>query len=260
MIQEVNAAIRKVFQQTEVTKHVNKNNSDHSILFEAMRLTLCMGEDAKKDNVTETIQLLAKYVGLKENNIRFIALEMLTKAMPVQLQSVPNLLKENFQSFLTCLKEQDISVRKAALDNLFQLANEESSSEIINELLDHLQEKEDYPLMEEIVLKVAVLAERFAINLSWYIDVIIKLIEYAGDYTSEDLWFRVAQMVTGFSKPEQNSAETDEDDNLKKYAALRIIDVMKKPNLHETLVRIGAYVLSEFGNLIANEPGKSYQE
>lgn len=72
------------------------------------------------------------------------------------------------------------------------LANEETSAEIINELLDHLQEANDFGLMEEMVLKVAILAERFAVNLSWYIDVIIKLIEYAGDYTSEDLWFRVA--------------------------------------------------------------------
>ena len=56
--------------------------------------------------------------------------------------------------------------------------------------------------MEEIVLKVAVLAERFAVTLNWYIDVVIKLIEYGGDYTSEDLWFRVAQMVTGFSAPD----------------------------------------------------------
>ena len=55
-----------------------------------------------------------------------------------------------------------------------------------------------------MVLKVAILAERFAINLSWYVDVIIKLIEYAGDYTSEDIWFRVAQMVTGFAADEED--------------------------------------------------------
>jgi hypothetical protein len=65
-------------------------------------------------------------------------------------------------------------------------------------------------------------------------------------------------MVTGFSKPSGDGEEADDDENLKKYAAFRIMDVMKKPNLHETLVRIGAYVLSEFGNLIANEPGKGY--
>lgn len=101
--------------------------------------------------------------------------------------------------------------------------------------------------MEEMVLKVAILAERFAVNLSWYIDVIIKLIEYAGDYTSEDLWFRVAQMVTGFASDNET---TEQDENLKKYAALRIVDIMKKPILHETLIKIGAYILSEFGYLI----------
>ena len=157
------------------------------------------------------------------------------------------------------LKEPDISIRKSALDNLFMLATEHTSAEIINELLDHLQEANDFGLMEEMVLKVAILAERFAVNLSWYIDVIIKLIEYAGDYTSEDLWFRVAQMVTGFASDDDDHEDPNED-NLKKYAALRIVDIMRKTTLHETLIKIGAYVLSEFGYLIAQEPGKGYQE
>lgn len=155
--------------------------------------------------------------------------------------------------FLSGLKEPDISIRKSALDNLFVLCTEETSSEIINELLDHLQDANDFGLMEEMVLKVAILAERFAVNLSWYIDVIIKLIEYAADYTSEDLWFRVAQMVTGFANEET-------EDNLKKYAALRMIDVLKKQTCHETLIKIGAYVLSEFGDLISQDPGKGTQE
>ena len=36
-------------------------------------------------------------------------------------------------------------------------------------------------------------------------DVIIKLIEYAGDYVNEDLWFRVAQIITGFGSSEPNN-------------------------------------------------------
>jgi AP-2 complex subunit alpha len=55
-----------------------------------------------------------------------------------------------------------------------------------------------------MVLKIAILAEKFAENLTWYIDVIIKLIEYAGDYVSDDIWFRVAQIVTGFGQSESN--------------------------------------------------------
>ena len=77
------------------------------------------------------------------------------------------------------------------------------------------------------------LAEKFAPNLSWYIDVIIKLIEYAGDYVDEDLWFRVAQIVTGFSAG-QNGESTAEGsitaadqttEQLQSYAAFKMFDV-----------------------------------
>ncbi len=64
-------------------------------------------------------------------------------------------------------------------------------------------------------------------------------------------------MVTGFLNGDEGSFD-ESNDNLKKYAALRIIDIMKKNNLHETLIKIGAYVLSEFGFLIAAETGKGY--
>jgi len=39
-----------------------------------------------------------------------------------------------------------------------------------------------------------------------------------------------------------------------------MFDVLKKNPVHESLVKISAYVLSEFGSLIALEPGKGYQE
>ena len=108
-------------------------------------------------------------------------------------------------------------------------------------------------MKEEMALKVAILAEKFAENLNWYIDVIIKLIEYAGEYVNEDLWFRVAQIIKGFGDAEPNNT-------LQKYAALKLFDVMRAKSLHETLVKIGAFVLSEFGHLICDSESKSATE
>jgi len=166
-------------------------------------LALSLGEAALENIIRDSIKMMAKFIGIREPNIRYTALEILSKATPQHLVTYPTLLKDNLNELLKGLKEPDISIRKAALDNLFILATEETSAEIINELLDHISDANDFTIVEEMVLKVAILAERFAINLSWYVDVIIKLIEYAGDYTSEDLWFRVAQMVTGFAADEE---------------------------------------------------------
>jgi AP-2 complex subunit alpha len=95
ILDEIDRAVRKTFNSTEVTKHVNKNNSDHSILFEAIKLTMSMGEIATAENIKSSIQLLVKYTGVKEPNIRYIALECLSKAQPQHLITCPNILKEN---------------------------------------------------------------------------------------------------------------------------------------------------------------------
>ena len=39
-----------------------------------------------------------------------------------------------------------------------------------------------------------------------------------------------------------------------------MFDVMKTPSIHEAMVKIGAYVLSEFGYLIAETAGKGFSE
>jgi AP-2 complex subunit alpha len=42
---------------------------------------------------------------------------------------------------------------------------------------------------------VAILAEKYASDYTWYVDVILNLIRIAGDYVSEEVWYRVIQIV-----------------------------------------------------------------
>ena len=38
-----------------------------------------------------------------------------------------------------------------------------------------------------MVLKVAILAEKYAVDYTWYVDTILNLIRIAGDYVSEEV-------------------------------------------------------------------------
>ena len=40
------------------------------------------------------------------------------------------------------------------------------------------------------VLKVAILAEKYAVDYTWYVDTILNLIRIAGDYVSEEVSIR----------------------------------------------------------------------
>ena len=97
----------------------------------------------------------------------------------------------------------------------------------------------DFAIRDEMVLKIAILAERFAPNLQWYVDTVLRLIALAGDHVSDDIWHRVVQIVTNHG-------------DLQKYAASRLYRALEPLSAHETAVKVGGYILGEFGYFLAD--------
>lgn len=241
----------KIITGTEVGNNVNKNNADHAILFEAINLVIHYKDKAFEMLWKDILVLIGRFISVSESNIRYLALESMARLS--SNESVSSfLISKHLSTILYSLRDKDTSIWWWALDLIFVLCDQESATNVVNELLAYLSE-DDYELKEELVLKIAILAERFALNLNWYIDVIIKLIELEGNYVSKEIRYRVVQILTGFGDTEPNI-------ELQKYASLQIFDSLKKPALHETMVMLAANVLPEFGHLISAAPGKSIED
>ena len=103
--------------------------------------------------------------------------------------------------------ERDVSVRQRAVDLLYAMCDKSNAEEIVQEMLNYL-ETADYSIREEMVLKVAILAEKYATDYTWYVDVILNLIRIAGDYVSDEVWFRVIQIVINRDDVQGYAAKT----------------------------------------------------
>lgn len=55
---------------------------------------------------------------------------------------------------------------------------------------------------------MAILAEKYAQDYTWYVDVILNLIRIAGDYVSEEVWYRVIQIVVNREDVQGYAAKT----------------------------------------------------
>ena len=55
---------------------------------------------------------------------------------------------------------------------------------------------------------MAILAEKYATDYTWYVDVILNLIRIAGDYVSDEVWFRVIQIVINRDDVQGYAAKT----------------------------------------------------
>lgn len=87
------------------------------------------------------------------------------------------------------------------------MCDRSNAQAIVGEMLSYL-ETADYSIREEMVLKVAILAEKYATDYSWYVDTILMLIRVAGDYVSDEVWHRVVQIVVNREDVQAYAAKT----------------------------------------------------
>lgn len=109
--------------------------------------------------------------------------------------AVRHSMADHLDKILVNLDHADVSIRRRALDLLYLICNNGNVSVIVAELLGYLENRVDPHIHDDIVLKIAVLAEKFAENLIWYVDVVVKLIQNAE--VENDIWYRIIQIITG---------------------------------------------------------------
>ncbi|CAM9271765.1 unnamed protein product, partial [Discosporangium mesarthrocarpum] len=240
--EKLREVLDRILTKTEVSQSVNKSNADHSILFEAVNLIIHQGPDGDDGLRKKAMGLLGRFISVKEPNIRYLGLETMSRLARLEGNES---IKRHQATVLMSLKDADISIRRRALDLLFVMADGTNATEMVEELITYLAAS-DSAIQEEMVLKIAILAEKFTDDLNWYVDKMLEMIALAGDFVSGAVWFRIVQIVTNHK-------------DLQAYAAERLFMTLQSPRAHETAVSVGGYVLGEFGYFIAEQEGMSGQ-
>lgn len=223
----------------ESKTNTQQNNAQNAVLFEAIKLVIHL--DTEEELMVQISAKLGKFITARETNVRYLGLDAMTHLASRGETLEP--LRRHQRSIIAALRDRDITVRRQALDLLYSMCDQTNAQSIVTELLKHLQVA-DYAIREEMVLKIAILAEKYATDAQWYVDISLRLLSMAGDHVSDEVWQRVVQIVTN-------------NEELQVYAVRHILRYIKAEQCHESLAKIGAYLLGEFGHLIADDQGCS---
>jgi AP-2 complex subunit alpha len=176
------------------------------VLFEAVGLVILLERD--RELVEQMAMQLGRFIAAKEPNTRcaplrqssspfhsthmrvfnrrsYLGLENMGRLS--MLPQVALVVKRNQQQIAESLHDPDISIRRRALDLLYGMCDAGNAQDIVRELLDYLVVS-DFAIREELVLKIAILAEKYAPTQRWYIDVVLTMMDKAGDFVSDDIW------------------------------------------------------------------------
>eukprot|EP01097_Dermamoeba_algensis_P002935 TRINITY_DN2169_c0_g1_i1.p1 TRINITY_DN2169_c0_g1~~TRINITY_DN2169_c0_g1_i1.p1 ORF type:complete len:918 (-),score=256.83 TRINITY_DN2169_c0_g1_i1:213-2966(-) len=218
----VNDILAQVATNTEGGRNVG-----NSILYECV-LTI-MSIESEGGLRVLAINQLGRFLLNRDNNIRYVALNTLTKVVNVDTQAV----QRHRNTIVDCLKDNDISIRKRALDLVYALVNDTNAQSLVPELLDFL-ERADTEIKPELVTKICVLAERYAPNLRWRLDTLLRVLSLAGNFIPDDAFANLVALVG------QNA-------DLQPYAVQKLYVLMTKELIQQPLVQLGVWSIGEFG-------------
>ncbi|KNC48830.1 AP-2 complex subunit alpha-2 [Thecamonas trahens ATCC 50062] len=229
-----------ILSRVETDARPNHVHAVQAVLFEAMDLVIHL--DIAPELIIQCANLLGKFVTSKVTNTRYLGLAKMAHLAAANHDAI-ELIRRHQKTIMSSLRDADISIRRRAMDLLFAMCDSSNSEEIVTELLDYLDEAE-FEIKDELVLKIAILAEKYAPHPNWYFDTVLTLISAGRDHVSDDIWYRAVQVVTN-------------NEDMQPYAAQRVFDELCSPSAHEVAVKIAGYVLGEYGHFIADAPGSS---
>ncbi|XVE92470.1 hypothetical protein REPUB_Repub01dG0099900 [Reevesia pubescens] len=217
------------------TKTESNKNAGNAILYECVE-TIMSIEDNGGLRVL-AINILGRFLSNRDNNIRYVALNMLMKAITVDAQAV----QRHRATILECVKDSDASIRKRALELVYLLVNENNVKPLTKELIEYL-EVSDQEFKGDLTAKICSLVEKFSPEKIWYIDQMLKVLSEAGNFVKDEVWHAVIVVISNAS-------------DLHGYTVRALYRAFQTSTEQETLVRVAVWCIGEYGDMLVNNVG-----
>lgn len=211
-------------------------NAQLAVLFQAVLLLVFL--DVSAEGVAGAIEALLSLLGSAETNTRYLVLDALARLLARLGCTAP--FASHLDAVFAALGDRDVLVRRKAVDLLYTVCDAATHTAVVAKLLEHLPTA-DSALRADVLVKVAVLAERFATDPLWYVLTMLRLLAQGGRARTGggEVWERLVQIIV-------NNA-------LLQRMAAKLVFNLLAASAPENLVRVGSVVLSDFGGLIEHE-------
>ncbi|KAL6912296.1 hypothetical protein ACP4OV_001101 [Aristida adscensionis] len=217
------------------TKTESNKNAGNAILYECVQTI--MGIEATSGLRVLAINILGRFLSNRDNNIRYVALNMLMRAIAVDAQAV----QRHRSTILECVKDADASIRKRALELIFLLINDTNVKPLTKELVDYL-DVADPDFKGDLTAKICSIVEKFSQEKLWYLDQMFKVLAVSGNHVKDDVWHALIVVLSNASE-------------LQGYSVRSLYKALKASGEQGSLVRVAVWCIGEYGEMLVNNVG-----
>ncbi|XP_053185722.1 AP-1 complex subunit gamma-like 2 [Scomber japonicus] len=221
----MNDLLAQVATNTDSTKTVG-----NAVLYETVLTVL----DIKSESGLRVlaVNILGRFLLNNDRNIRYIAMTSLQKIVGTDHTAV----QRHRGTIVDCLKDQDASVKRRALELSLALVSASNIRSMMKELLLFLSSCPP-ELRSNAASGIFNAAERYAPSQRWHIDTILHVLTTAGGDVRDETVPNLIQLITNASELHCYTVH-------KLYRAV-LTDISQQP-----LVQVACWCIGEYGDLL----------
>uniref|UniRef100_A0A3Q3L0A7 Adaptor related protein complex 1 subunit gamma 2 n=1 Tax=Labrus bergylta TaxID=56723 RepID=A0A3Q3L0A7_9LABR len=221
----MNDLLAQVATNTDSTKTVG-----NAVLYETVLTVL----DIKSESGLRVlaVNILGRFLLNNDRNIRYIAMISLQKIVGTD----HNAVQRHRGTIVDCLKDQDASVKRRALDLSLALVSASNIRSMMKELLIFLSSCPP-ELRSQAASGIFNAAERYAPSQRWHIDTILHVLTTAGGDVRDETVPNLIQLITNASE-------------LHCYTVHKLYRALLTDISQPSLVQVACWCIGEYGDLL----------
>uniref|UniRef100_A0A7N5ZSF0 AP-1 complex subunit gamma n=1 Tax=Anabas testudineus TaxID=64144 RepID=A0A7N5ZSF0_ANATE len=221
----MNDLLAQVATNTDSTKTVG-----NAVLYETVLTVL----DIKSESGLRVlaVNILGRFLLNNDRNIRYIAMTSLQKIVGTD----HNAVQRHRGTIVDCLKDQDASVKRRALELSLALVSASNIRSMMKELLLFLTSCPP-ELRAHAASGIFNAAERYAPSQRWHIDTILHVLTTAGGDVRDETVPNLIQLITNASE-------------LHCYTVHKLYRALLTDISQQSLVQVACWCIGEYGDLL----------
>ncbi|RVE61647.1 hypothetical protein OJAV_G00172610 [Oryzias javanicus] len=221
----MNDLLAQVATNTDSTKTVG-----NAVLYETVLTVL----DIKSESGLRVlaVNILGRFLLNSDRNIRYIAMTSLQKIVGTD----HNAVQRHRGTIVDCLKDQDASVKRRALELSLALVSASNIRSMIKELLLFLSSCPP-ELKAQATSGIFIAAERYAPSKRWHIDTILHVLTTAGGDVRDETVPNLIHLITNASE-------------LHCYTVHKLYRALLTDISQQSLVQVACWCIGEYGDLL----------
>ncbi|XP_043914094.1 AP-1 complex subunit gamma-1-like [Protopterus annectens] len=218
-----------VLAQVATNTDTNKN-AGNAILYETV-LTIMDIQSVSGLRVL-AVNILGRFLLNNDRNIRYVALISLLKMVQTDNLAV----QRHRGTIVDCMRDQDDSVKRRALELSFALVNSNNVRGMMKELLYFLENCKPEQ-KADCASGIFLTAEKYAPSKRWHIDTTLRVLTTAGNYVRDDAVANFIQLISSANE-------------LHAYTVLKLYTTIMHDISQQPLVQVTMWCIGEYGDLL----------